>query len=183
LSSASTSHHSNLPERSGSLRRDPGPPTHSAPEKEKPPIPRPRRKLSDTSVTSVDPTPASRTSFEAVVPENNIVAVPTASKRLSTQAPPPPPPPRGGRKMTAESSGRRSIEIPVKRSSIERPESPRRFSVEDEERSAAGAVYEDSELSLELGKLQREVDELVYGLTKKRGGHVAGVGSRASSAK
>jgi len=85
--------------------------------------------------------------------------------------------------MTAESSGRRSIEIPGKRNSIERPESPRRLSVEEVERPAAGAAYEDSELSLELGKLQREVDELVYGLTKKRGGHVAGVGSGGSSAK
>jgi hypothetical protein len=50
----------------------------------------------------------------------------------------------------------------------ERPESPRRLS--EGEKPGVRAGYEDSDLSLELGKLQREVDELVYGLTKKRGG-------------
>lgn len=77
--------------------------------------------------------------------------------------------------MTAESHSRRStdniprrsIDIP-KRNSMERPESPRRLS--EGEKPGVRAGYEDSELSLELGKLQREVDELVYGLTKKRGG-------------
>jgi len=66
---------------------------------------------------------------------------------------------------------------------MERPESPRRLNAEEGDKPVAGAVYEDSELSLELGKLQREVDELVYGLTKKRGPHVAGLGSGGSSAK
>jgi hypothetical protein len=94
--------------------------------------------------------------------------------------------------MTAESYSRRSVEIPAGgRNSVDHPESPRRSSgPEGEKSSADGGVggvnavaYEDSELSLELGKLQREVDELVYGLTKKRGGsrHVAGLGGSSSA--
>jgi hypothetical protein len=56
---------------------------------------------------------------------------------------------------------------------LERPESPRRASAPDHEKPKI-LELQDSELSLELGRLQREVDELVYGLTKKRGGTSSG---------
>jgi hypothetical protein len=148
LSSASTSQHL---DRSTSIRRDPQP---SDPTK--PPPPRPRRKLSDTSVTSVDilpPTPSlSRSSTD--IDQN------TSSRRLSTQAPPPPPPPRGRKPASSSDSPiRRSTDLPR---TFDSGESPRR--------SSAPEGLPDSDLSLELGRLQREVDELVYGLTKKRGG-------------
>ena len=160
LSSASTSHHHHInQERSSSLRRE-LPPQPSDPSTIKPPIPRPRRKLSDTSVTSVDVLPR--------VPTEN---TDQTSKRLSTQAPPPPPPPPRGRKQPTEipssPTSRRSTDLPS-RPATERPESPRRSSAPEGEKPEI--TLHDSELSLELGRLQREVDELVYGLTKRRGG-------------
>jgi hypothetical protein len=94
-----------------------------------------------------------------------------ATKRLSAQQAPPPPPPPRNRKNTTETPSspfsRRSTDLPT-RLTIERAESPRRSSVPEGEKP--GIQSQDSELSLELGRLQREVDELVYGLTKKRGG-------------
>ena len=171
LSSASTSH--NRVERSSSVRRElPPQPSDQQPQSIKPPIPRPRRKLSDTSVTSVDIPP--RIPAEVTDP-----ATSTSTKRLSAQAPPPPPPPRGRKYPTENSSSptsRRSTDLPS-RLTIERPASPRRSSAPEGDKPGI-QILQDSELSLELGRLQREVDELVYGLTKKRGG---GIGT--SSAK
>jgi len=167
-SSASTSQRSERPERTSSIRREP---SLTAEQVNKPPPPRPRRKLSDTSVTSLDVTPS------RILPENqptrnipsDVVDAPVPPpnpKRLSTQAPPPPPPPRhSGRKVANDSNlsspTRRSTDLPT-RLTADRPDSPRRSSAPDK-------PIPDSELSLELGRLQREVDELVYGLTKKRG--------------
>ena len=168
-SSASTSQRSERPERTSSIRRDP---SFGSEQVNKPPPPRPRRKLSDTSVTSFEGTPSSRVPLETpplrgIPPE--IVDTPPAPpnpKRLSTQPPPPPPPPRhSGRKVATDSTlsspTRRSTDLPS-RLTADRPDSPRRSSAPDK-------PIPDSELSLELGRLQREVDELVYGLTKKRG--------------
>ena len=163
LSSASTSHH--RVERSASLRKELPPQPSDQQQSVKPPIPRPRRKLSDTSVTSVDITP--RIPTDVSEPSTSISA-----KRLSAQQPPPPPPPPRGRKYPTEipssPTSRRSIELPS-RLTIERPDSPRRSSVPEGDKPGI-QILQDSELSLELGRLQREVDELVYGLTKKRGG-------------
>lgn len=162
LSSASTSHYL---ERSSSLRKDapPQPIDSSRPQASdpKPRPPRPRRRPSDTSVASVD------TAIRAP-PEPDPTSQPGPSaKRLSTQAPPPPPPPR--RKPQPNDpptpTSRRSTELPT-RLSTERSESPRRSSAPDEK---PRMELQDSELSLELLRLQREVDELVHGLTKKRG--------------
>ena len=163
LSSASTSHHQ--VERSLSLRRElPPQPSDQQQQSGKPPIPRPRRKLSDTSVTSVDIAP--RITTDVADP-----ATSASTKRLSTQAPPPPPPPRGRKHPTdtpSEPTSRRSTDLPS-RLSIERPGSPRRSSAPEGDKPGI-QILQDSELSLELGRLQKEVDELVYGLTKRRGG-------------
>ena len=162
LSSASTSHP--RVERSLSLRRELPPQPSDQQQSIKPPIPRARRKLSDTSVTSVDITP--RIPNDVVDPATSI-----STKRLSTQAPPPPPPPRGRKYPTETPSSppsRRSTDLPSSLT-IESPDSPRRSSTTDGDKPEI-QILQDSELSLELGRLQREVDELVYGLTKKRGG-------------
>ena len=174
LSSASTPQ--SRPERSSSIRQPALPPPTSL-DTTKPAPPRSRRKLSDTSVTSFDiqqPRLSSESQRQQQQqpdpPPIASSASPAANKRISVQAPPPPPPPRGRKHDLPPSSptSRRSTDLPT-RLGLERPESPRRASAPDHEKPKI-LELQDSELSLELGRLQREVDELVYGLTKKRGG-------------
>jgi len=166
LSSASTPQ--NRPERSSSIRQ-PAPPPPTSSDTTKPAPPRPRRKLSDTSVTSFDIQQPRLSSDSQQQPDPPPSTTSVSNKRLSAQAPPPPPPPRGRKYDLPPSSptSRRSTDLPT-RLGPETPESPRRASAPDHEKPKL-LELQDSELSLELGRLQREVDELVYGLTKKRG--------------
>jgi len=171
LSSASTSTH-RRPDHLSFVRSTPQAASETGSIKPPPPVP--RRKLSDTSVNSFDiasGTTATRASAEIdrIISQSTTNA--SSSKRFSGQAPPPPPPPRG-RKVAAESATPigRSTDMASSDLTIDRPESPRRLSGSGLETSEM--PIQDSDLSLELGRLQREVDELVYGLTKKRGGVV-----------